>query len=153
MNIFFAVVLIGLESELIDAFPATKLKKILLLWIVAFVVGPLRRSTKWVFLTDCGTGPVDSPDLVGLIDVGHVSFVLGASLCGNAAVVVGVVADAATAAKVKLLFQLEVVPVKPKYGKHVALAVPAAEDVASAVVVFAAYDVSFPASSQFGKEI
>lgn len=152
MNDYFAVVLIGLENELIAAFPATKSKKIPLLWIVAFVVGPLQRLTKWVFLIVCGIAPVDSPDLVGLTDVGLVIFVLGVPLYGNAAVV-EVVAVAATAVKVKLLFRLNVVQVKPKCQVNVVVAAPAAAEVPFAVVVFAAFDVSFLASSLFGKEI
>lgn len=148
MNDYFAVVLIGLENELIAAFPATKSKKFPLFWIVGFVVEPLQTWTKWVFLIVCGIGPVDSSDLGRLTDVGLVIFVLGVPPSGNAAVVVEVVAVAATAVKVKLLFQLNVVQVKPMCEEHVAVSSSAA-----AVIVFAAFDVSFLASSLFGKEI
>ena len=155
MNDYFAVVWIGLENELIVAFPATEPKKIPLLDIAAFVVGPLQRSTKWVFLVVvCGIVPVDSPDLVGLTDVGLAIFVLVVPLSDNAAAVVEVAAVAATAVKVKLLFQMDVVvPVKPMCERHVVVAVPAAAEVPFAVVVFAAFDVAYLASSLFGKVI
>jgi len=136
-----------LENELIAAFPVAE-PMILLLWIAAFGVGPLQRSTKWVFLVVCGIAPVDWPDPVRLTDVGLAIFVLVVSPFDNSAVVVVEVAVvAATAVKVKSLFQLNVVGlVKPMYE------VPAAAEVPFAVIPFAAFHVYYLVSSFLGKE-
>lgn len=136
-----------MENELIAAFPVTE-PMILLLWIAAFAVGPLQRSTKWVFLVVCGIAPVDWPDPVRLTDVGLAIFVLAVSPFDNAAVVVvEIAAVAATAVKVKSLFQLNVVGlVKPMYE------VLAAAEVPFAVIPFAAFRVYNLVSSLFGKE-
>lgn len=148
MNDFFAVKLRGLENERTAVSPATDLKEVGLTAVADFVavkvlavVGPMQRPTKGVPpIAVYDIVPVDSSDLVVLIDVVLVILVAVVPVFDNV-VAVEVAAAVVIAVKGKLSIEMElvvVVPVKPLPENA-----SAAASFAFVGVAFADFDASF----------